>query len=295
MTAKVIMTHVAGYLCIILIHLFRLIPLYISRYICLSLLPLYRLLRYPHTSRIKNLWQRLPFSKQLKIGTYYRQRLNIYLNLLYSHGKGPSDTTLTIVDGPYFQEAFKTGRPILLCGIHSGPFEWLYKSPQAPEIKTGHRPFFTLTASSFSPPLTRYMQTGRLLDGKRAILNNRIQGVLPVIIRQKGILAVMVDQMPGEDKDFITLWDQIKVPVHLKLVSWMAQQGALILPITSYLDDNGKPVAAFHPHLNSGTINNKAGLENTLRQFLEQAIEEHPLQWNWSYPGLRSVGTGLKW
>ncbi len=208
----------------------------------------------------------------------------------------------------HYSSALLSDRPIALIGLHAGILELQHRIPAAPK----DRPFLILTAPAFSPPLTRFMAAGRELDGKRSLLignrrqrnrkeekrkagkrnaasreewdgpDRNLESGLRSVIASKGILALMADQHPGpaEDRQYLDLWDAVRVPWPSRLLRFLSSQGFLCLPVSTRLEKDGTPRFTFHPALEEPTAGN-------VRAFLEAAIAAAPEQWNWSYPKVR--------
>lgn len=279
------------------------------------------------------------------LAAYYHERLRSVRTCLCFHGRALPRDQVQVEGSHHYEAALRTGRPVLLLGIHSGPVELLHKVPRKPP----QRPFGILTAEAFSPPLTRYLREGRCREGKEAIPRGAAAPFLRRFTREKGILAVMADQLGSPAKgrvrgdglreggkreagkeggpELLELFGSFLLPVDFRLLRWALRQGALFLPLEVWNLEDAKeerpgvpagrrvPTAGFrfHPPWNpapggkGGPGTGLAGLETglrgggpigeeelraRLRAWMERVILEHPLQFNWSYRGLRRARAG---
>lgn len=257
------------------------------------LLPAYIRLRGARSRRLAALFAATPFRRHLAVDAYYRRRLDLLLRCLRLHG-APLDSGLVETEGwEHYRAALGSGRPIALLGLHAGVVELLHRLPEA-----AGRPFRILTASAFAAPLTDLLRRGRERDGKR-VVDNRAPGPgLREVLKGRGVLALMADQVPGPGAPVLRLWDRIAVPWPERLLGFLESQGFVLLPVSTRLvsgdpgERQGRSRYRFHPPWEFGPGEDRGeGMSLRLRAFLEGAVAEAPDQWNWSYPGIRLLNS----
>ena len=163
-----------------------------------------------------------------------------------------------------------------LLGWHQGPVEMLHHLPPALD----QRPFFILTGTGFAPALTRLLDRGRQQTDKRTISLQAQSAALRAWVRQRGVLAVMIDQVPGRPLHWLSLLNgKVEIPCPGNLVEWLREHNATCLAVSVRLDEDGilfryQPVV---PEIKA------------LERLMEIGIGEAPGQYNWSYPKIRTA------
>ena len=232
------------------------------------LLPFYALIRPQTKRRLRSLPVPVPTLP------YYRMRLRLAALSLRHLTNHPNDLTVRIEGEEHYHAALASGKPVALLGWHQGPVELLHRIPPA---SNDDRPFYILTAEAFSLALTGLLKQGRTQPGKTMVDSDR-SAALRDFIRRNGLLAVMVDQVPGDPSDFFSLWNgSVKIPRTGELLEWLRNQGSLLVAVTVSLEKEDTVLFRYHP------VN---GLED-LEALLEKSLAENPLQYNWSYPKIR--------
>lgn len=271
-------------------------------------LAFYPRLRRRHSERLRACFSASPFAGALGLDAYYRMRLAMLLAGLRAHGRAVTAAfTHTRVEGEAaYARALASGRPVVLLGLHAGPWELLHRLPPAP----AGRPFAILTAPAFAPALTSYMAEGRERDGKSVVWvggdgERGLESGLRSLLESRGVLAMMADQVPGpaDACEYLELWGRIRSPYPGRLLRFLGSRGCIFVPVSVRQAGDaamaaggggsargpGGVILTFH-----GTWD-EAGPER-VRGFLEEAISRAPDQWNWSYPkvapGLVRPGTG---
>ena len=257
------------------------LPPSISRPLAIPALPFYRSLRRRHLARIRACFAASPFAASLGPGAYYRRRLELLLLGLRAHGRNVTAAfpQVEIEGEPAYAQALASGHPVVLLGLHLGPWELLHRLPPAPE----GRPFAIVTATAFAPALTAFMAGGRERGGKRVLWIGKagpqgLQAGLRSCLAANGVLAVMADQHPGpaETCEWLRLWGRIRIPYPGRLLRFLERRGCLFVPVSARMAGNSA-VLRYHG------IWPAAGPER-VRAYLEAAIAAAPDQWNWSYP-----------
>jgi lauroyl/myristoyl acyltransferase len=285
----------AGALAVPLLRALGAIPVARARAILSPALPLYPWLRRRHAARLRACFSVSPFGETLGLRAYYRSRLALLLAGLRAHGR-PVTAAFPHprVEGEAaYARALASGRPVVLLGLHAGPWELSHRLPAAP----ADRPFAILTAPAFAPALTAFMAAGRERDGKRILWvggdgDRGLETGLRSILDSRGVLAMMADQHPGpaEACEFLRLWGKIRSPYPGRLLRFLGSRGCVFVPVSARREAGASTaggvgtapgsdaaVLTFH-----GTWD-EAGPER-VRTFLEAAIAAAPDQWNWSYP-----------
>lgn len=244
-----------------------------------GLLP-YRLLRRRHAARLRACFAASPFGARISLPVYYRRRLALLLSGLRAHGRSVTTAFPRVeTEGEgFYAEALASGRPVVLLGLHSGPWELLHRLPRVP----AGRPFAIATAPAFAPALTAFMAEGREREGKRILWTGDagakgLQAGLREILDVKGVLALMADQVPGPEpsSEYLELWGRIRCPYPGRLLHFLERRDCLFVPVSARL-------AAGVAELRYHGVWEDAGPDR-VRAFLEEAIAAAPDQWNWSY------------
>lgn len=251
-----------------------------------GLLP-YRLLRRRHAARLRACFAASPFGARLSLSGYYRRRLALLLSGLRAHGR-PVTAAFPRVETEgegFYAGALASGRPVVLLGLHAGPWELLHRLPSSPV----GRPFAIATAPAFAPALTAFMAEGREREGKRILWTGDVgaKGLLTglrEILDAKGVLALMADQVPGpaHASEYLELWGRIRCPYPGRLLRFLEERDCLFVPV-SIRSADGAAELRYHGAWED------AGPER-VRAFLEEAIASAPDQWNWSYPKIAPRG-----
>ncbi len=243
-----------------------------------ALLPLYVPFRFATRKKLRSL--RPPVAAF----AYYRMRLR--LALLSVHGKQPDGKGIMVEGAGCFDAALSSGKPVLLLGWHQGPIELLHRIPAVRRAAHGIQPFFVMTASAFAPALAAWMARRRQSDGV-AVIRPGETAALRGWTRDKGILALMIDQAPGEPEEWLSLpGASVKIPWPGRLIDWATSHDPEILCVSTRLD-KGVVMFRYDPIP-------AAALKETIARIMDEALRRAPEQYNWSYPKVRVEGTGQK-
>lgn len=212
---------------------------------------------------------------------YYRMRFRLGLfSLRQLLGRSPSG--IAVEGEEHYRAALRTGKPVVLVGWHLGPVEMLHRIPPVPG---DGRSFRIVTAPAFAPALTRLLVEGRRQPGKKIVGNDSAGSGFRAWVRDHGVLAVMLDQVPGSPKDYWELWKgAVGVPFPASLWNFFARHRVVALPVEAKLLPDGNAVFRYHPALETGDI---PASRSQMREVLENSIASAPDQFNWSYPKLR--------
>ncbi len=284
---KTFLKWILGYLCVGILRLLRLLPTDTAYLVLNSLLPIYQRIRRRHGHQLIKRFRASPFAEQLNPTDYYRMRLKIALANLQFHGRKARAESIQLIGEDHLTRAIESNHPVILLGLHSGAVELLHKAPQAPPNK----PFFILTSHAFASPLSRYMQSGREMDGKTAVFNNQAGKAWRTILQKNGIFAMMADQHPAKASPRIVLWGALEIPFSAHPLVWAMEKGAIVIPISTQVLSSGNHLVRIREPLVSSTLGySQLECINTQVQiWLEQEISRAPLQWNWSYGKYRVV------
>ncbi|MBF0432364.1 MAG: hypothetical protein HQK83_13850 [Fibrobacteria bacterium] len=272
----------AGCICVLCIGLIEKCPASVSVFFLQGLLPMYMLIRWSHIQTVRTRILVSPFSGQISIWSYYHRRLSMLIQMIKAHRQKGTSFASRIQGEKYFREAIHSQKPVLLCGLHMGLFELLHRVPF--EAGKGIFKDFTLiTAPAFSKIVTAYMIKGRLAKGKSVVFNSDLSRAVKKTIRQKGVLAVMLDQYPSPTHKHFYLWGQLRMRYNPKLLDLFEKAGGHIIPVSTWITHSGESVVNYHP-----ALNRKGGdWGAAIRQFIERQVQKAPAQWNWSYPALK--------
>jgi lauroyl/myristoyl acyltransferase len=263
------------------------------------LLPFY--LPFRHRTRARLRAQRPPVSAW----TYYRMRLRLILISLQQLTERPDGCTLRVEGSSCFEDALASGKPVVLLGWHQGPVELLHKLPaQAAGNRGAGHPFFVMTASAFSPALASWMARKRRLGGStfvRVVRPNETDA-LRAWARStgpSGILAVMVDQVPGTPEEWLPIaigtGSNVRIPYPKRLMEWIAARNPVYVVVSVRLDKGNRIVFRYERlTLNadadaSDTAKSADAVRRKLSEGISESIATAPEQYNWSYGKIRVV------
>ncbi len=295
-----------GFLCLATLRVLTQLPPNFLHSIFHWTIPIYFWIRRKQVQRLRKCFTVSPFSQDLNLLSYYRMRLRLFLIGLRQHGRSLEPGSITVFGDSHYKSALTSGRPVVLLGAHAGLLELLHQVPLAPK----GRPFLILTAPAFTDALSKFMAAGRKRDGKDVIwmsahrYTNPVAGKglaagLRLLLKENGVLAMMVDQNPKPEleSDFLLLWDKISITYPARLLEFLSNSNCLFVPVSTFLQANGKSVFTFHPPWNPlGRKNVKSSpetldrinLRTWVRGFMESTISQAPQQWNWSYPKIQA-------
>lgn len=164
--------------------------------------------------------------------------------------------------------------PIVAISIHQGPFEILHRS-----LCRYHKRVHLLTSPFQNAHLTnalhRIRQHPHLIDHS----TKEVGYALKKVIREKGILAMLIDQAKNgkgnkvrlRNKDFLLY---LKVPLKAN------QMGAAIITFRTFATKE-RIIVRFeklYPPKSSEEL-----IKKSVAREVENWIEEHPEQWTWNY------------
>ncbi len=283
----------AGHLAVAVLTLIARLPLGITRFIGTALLPLY----LPFRPRTRAKLMR--YCPQVGPLRYYRTRLQLAL-LSIRHATQRPDHCLHHVENPHaFDDALATQRPVVLLGWHQGPVELLHKIPASQLDRTrtrmgGRRGFHLMTASAFSPPLADWMASGRR-GGHRVptrVIRPNDSLALREWVRTRGVLAVMIDQVPGIPEDVLVLGNGMPaVPWPRRLMEWVIAQEVEILVVTALWkpsDGTHAQTVRFRYQGVSPARSTHEAVKQRVGVLMSDALARAPEQYNWSYGKIES-------
>lgn len=305
LTERVEVRRIAGEIAVALLKILGRLPLWIPLALGTVLLPLYLPFRPRTRLRLFQLRDgqertapglrggRLRPYPRVDPYTYYRMRLRLTL-LSLRHLLGRPDGCALQVEGrEHFLAALKSGKPVVVLGWHQGPVELLHQIPQRDAQVTelvevpvdAPRAFFLVTAKAFAPALTGLMRNGRGAPTGSAtpkeILHPGSMAGLKRWEQEKGILALMVDQVPGKPEEWLAPLDgRVHIPFPGRLLDWIAQRDAEFLVVSAQLEARNRILfryEAMDPKL----------LREDLAFHLDRSLRVAPEQYNWSYPKIR--------
>jgi lauroyl/myristoyl acyltransferase len=262
----------AGWIAVAILKLLGRLPIGIPLLVGSALLPLYLPFRFRTRARFRRLSR---VGLKIHPYLYYRTRLRLAL-LSLKHLLGlPDGCTVTIEGREHYEAALASGKPVVVLGWHQGPVELLHRIPQ--QHAGPDHPFFLMTAKAFAPALTNLMKSGREGTRKEILHPNSLTG-LRRWETEKGILALMVDQVPGEPEEWLAPFHgALLIPFPGRLLDWISQQEADFLAVQVRLEKENRIVFCYYP--TDSTL-----LRNDLAFHLNRSLQKNPEQYNWSYP-----------
>ncbi len=279
---------IAGHLAVRLLTAITRMPPILARSLGTLLLPAYLPLRRRTRAKLR---RHCPHVSAFR---YYRTRL--YLALLSArHIRNRPDGCVHIVENAaLFTAALAQDRPVVLLGWHQGPVELLHRIPASHLDQGGRdsgvkRGLSLLTASAFSPPLADWMTSGRETGYTMPsrVIRPGDRGALRAWARSRGVLAVMIDQVPGVPEDTLVPGPGLPAfPWPRRLMEWIRTQDPVFLAVTArWHPGTGNArqeriVFGYHALSTDAAADHlKAGIG----RLMHAALREAPEQYNWSY------------
>ena len=267
------MRRLLGFLAVALLKILARLPLRLLLGIGAALLPFYIPFRRRTCARLRQLSR---VGLRVQPYPYYCMRLRLALLSLKHLRALPDGCTIHVEGREHYEAALASGKPVVVLGWHQGPVELLHRVPQSDPDARG-KPAFLLTAKAFAPALTSLMKQGRVGTHKEILHPGSMTG-LKRWEKENGILAVMVDQVPGIPETWLSLFeDKVRIPYPGKLLEWITARDAEFLTV-SVQWKKGNRIEFRYQRLEPEAL--KTGIEERLRTALTEASE----QYNWSYP-----------
>lgn len=198
----------------------------------------------------------------------------LYFNAIDSYRFLLKETPLVIENEQIFLEALQSNSPIVVISIHQGPFEILHRS-----LCKYHRPVYLLTANFSNTLLNQALKTLREHPILHEYPENQAGNALRQCFKNKGILALLIDQGKGASPCNTKLFG-LNSPLYLKLPIKANQMGASLVSFRVY-KQNKSIVLRFETLYKAKTPDHI--LENSINNEVETWISEHPEDWTWNY------------
>jgi lauroyl/myristoyl acyltransferase len=241
-------------------------------------IPFYAVIRRGTRRRLAGLRSRVPFVVPSPLA-YYRMRLRLAALSVRHLAARLGDAPVRVEGEEHFRAATASGKPVALLGWHQGPVELLHRHPEP----MAGKPFFIATAAAFSPPLSRWMRSGREQAGKETVNAERLPRALRAWARGGGVLAVMLDQVSGDSAGRLALWNgAVEIPFPRNLWDWLTAGDAALLAVSVRLERRGSVLFRYHPLTRD---------VESFRGLMEREITGAADQYNWSYPKIRTPET----
>ena len=157
-------------------------------------------------------------------------------------------------------------RAICAFGIHYGPFELAYLALLHPQK--------TVWVMAKNQPYGFWNTLLKKIRAKSGLIffdPSEMKSVLPKIIKEKGILALLIDQNPEPSEEWLFLGQ--KSAVTLKLVEWMQKQGAFVFPFAVLKQNSQIEVLVGQGEQN----------RESWRDFFEKQLRSRPYNFIWYY------------
>lgn len=172
------------------------------------------------------------------------------------------------------QELVEKEIPIVAMSIHQGPFELLHRS-----LCRYNQHVHLLTNPFPDTALTSTLKKIRSHSHLEEHSTDSIGSVLKKVIREKGILAMLVDQAKNTKGTQVRLWDKDFI-LYLRLPLKLNQMGCAIITFRTFtLQD--QIIVRFEKVYPPQTEENI--IKQGISKEIESWIEDHPEQWTWNY------------
>ena len=186
--------------------------------------------------RFREINSLVPFDMPSSL-TYYRMRLRLTaLSLRHLMGH-EHDVSIQVEGEECYASALATGKPVVLLGWHQGPVELLHRLPP---LASDDKAFYIFTGKGFSPIFTRLLHKGRKQNGKQSVEPKDQAAALRSWSRRRGLIAVMMDQVPGKPREWLSLWNgAVEIPIPQNLLEWMREREAIFIAVSVRLENDG--------------------------------------------------------
>ena len=203
---------------------------------------------------------------------------SLYKNAIFSYRflLGHKKTIQNVIyeNENLIQDLVKNNTPIVAMSIHQGPFEILHRS-----LCRYHHKVFLLTNPFPSSALTEALKKIRSHAHLEELSPDHTGEVLKKLIREKGILAMLVDQAKSAKGNLVSLWHK-DYNLFLRLPIKANQMGAAIITFRTF-SIKDQVIVRFEKIYSPKTEENI--ITEGFSKEMEFWIEEHPEQWTWNY------------
>lgn len=261
------------------------LPIPLVHAAALPFIPFYLALRPRVAAR---LWSAAPhaFTAPAFPFAYYSMRVRLALLSLRHLLRRADGCTYVVENEDLYHAALRSGSPVVLLGWHQGPVEQLHRIPHAAPAAAG-RTKVLMTAGAFAPALADFMHAGRALDGKEIARPGDVKA-LRRWEREKGILAVMIDQAPGRPREWLPVGSSgLRAPYPARLMEWIEARAAERLFVTVRWEPGN--VVRFRYLPVAGPLKSSAFACMTMTE----TFGSSRLQYNWSYPKISAIRSRL--
>jgi lauroyl/myristoyl acyltransferase len=168
------------------------------------------------------------------------------------------------------------GTPVVALSIHQGAFEMLHRSLCR---YSSHVHLFTHAFPDKA--LTQSLRALRADPHLKEHNTKEVAAVIKAFFRDKGILALVIDQAQNAHGTLVTLLGK-PATLYLKLPLRVNQMGAAIVTFRTFRTEKGHTIKferLYAPHTEASLIT--LGISTEVNTW----ILEHPEQWTWNYHG----------
>jgi len=187
----------------------------------------------------------------------------------------PAIRKIHIENEKLIQDTLQKGIPVVAMSIHLGAFEMMHR------LLCRYSNHVHLFTRSFSQKgLTQALAEARFDPHLQEHSTDKVGRVLHAFYREKGILAMVVDQAHHDRGNAVTLFGH-PATLFLRLPVYACKQGAAIITFRTYRTPNGNHTIRFE-HVYPPKTPEKI-LVPAIAKEVEYWISKHPEQWTWNY------------
>lgn len=241
----------------------------------------YPLYAITHTNRA---WKRtlihlrkcgFPKSRITVRGVFHSLFLNEIDSLRYLVNDPQNKPDVSYENESVLTNCIKAGMPVVLVGIHQGAFEMQHRAllRYSPTVHL-------FTQSLHCKALNQAIRNIRKRAGLKEHDTNEVGSVLKQVIREKGVMALAIDQSHGSKGNEVELFGR-KSHLFLRLPIKANQMGAAIVTFRTFWVRGFEHVVRFENVYAPKT--NPEELTASIANEVEVWIGEHPHQWTWNY------------
>lgn len=252
-------------------------PDFVFKMIFALIYPIYAFLhRKSACKRVQNHLLQTGFSNHISVrDIFYNLFFNALDSVRYLSRDQKTLSRVRYENEFLIQNALSQGMPVVAMSIHQGAFEILHRS-----LCRYSNQVHLISETFPDKALTQTIRKLRTDPHLKEYHTSEISIIFKKFLREKGILALLVDQAKTTKGNGITLFKK-KTLVYLRLPLEANRLGAAIITFRTFREPSGNHVIRFENCYMPKT--EPQILIDHFSQEAENWITQHPEQWAWNY------------
>lgn len=263
---------------------------------------LFNVLHKRRSIAIDNINRALPFMKshpswsgefetagEVALATFKNLGISIIEVCRLYHGKGDDLITSMAVNGlENFKRAKEKGKGVLCVSGHCGNWELISLSFK----KHLDENVWAIVKAQKNPYLNTIVEKMRMGYGNKVIYSKAALRSILSVIKDKGVIGMLVDQAVFEDNGSLIDFLGRKAWANKAPVVIAHKTGVPIIPVFGYRE-NDRHILTFHPEFTLGTDRSEEGITRDIQALsndLEDFICAHPADWYWVHRRWKRAG-----